>query len=91
MTPTGPRPSDGAGSLDLVHDVPLQIRAVLGATRLSVREVVSLHADSVIELDKFASDPVDLYVNDVLVARGEVVVAAGKYAIRIVELATALQ
>ncbi len=76
----------GQANLDLVHDVPLQIRAVLGKTAMALREVVSLQAGSVFELDKAAAEPIDLYVNNVLIARGEVVVVDDKYAVKISEL-----
>ncbi len=73
-------------NLDLVHDVPLQISAVLGKTALTLRDVVSLQAGSVFELDKLSTDPIDLYVNNILIARGEVVVVDDKYAVKISEL-----
>jgi flagellar motor switch protein FliN len=86
MTPTPPRSSQGAGNLDLVHDVPLQISAVLGKTALTLRDVVTLASGSVFELDKLSTDPIDLYVNNILIARGEVVVVDDKYAVKISEL-----
>jgi flagellar motor switch protein FliN len=87
LQPTPVRaPSPGQANLDLVHDVPLQVRAVLGKSVMPLREVVSLQSGSVFELDRLAADPVDVYVNDVLIARGEVVVVDDKYAVRISEL-----
>lgn len=76
----------GHSNLDLVHDIPLQISAVLGQTNLSLRDVVAMQAGSVFELDKLSADPVDLYVNNILIARGEVVVVDDKYAVKISEL-----
>jgi flagellar motor switch protein FliN/FliY len=76
----------GQANLDLVHDVPLQISAVLGKTVMPLREVVSLQSGTVFELDKLAAEPIDLYVNNVLIARGEVVVVDDKYAVKISEL-----
>ncbi len=76
----------GQANLDLVHDVPLQISAVLGKTVMPLREVVSLQSGSVFELDKLAAEPIDLYVNNILIARGEVVVVDDKYAVKISEL-----
>ena len=85
MAPTAPRGSHG-NNLDLVHDVPLQISAVLGKTALTLRDVVTLQSGSVFELDKLSTDPIDLYVNNILIARGEVVVVDDKYAVKISEL-----
>jgi flagellar motor switch protein FliN/FliY len=76
----------GRANLDLVHDIPLEISAVLGQTVMSLRDVVALQNGSVLELDKLSSDPIDLYVNDILIARGEVVVVDDKFAIKISEL-----
>ncbi|MDQ2865285.1 MAG: flagellar motor switch protein FliN [Candidatus Eremiobacteraeota bacterium] len=87
MKPTQVRTAQsGQANLDLVHDVPLQVSAVLGKTVMPLREVVSLQSGTVFELDKLAAEPIDLYVNNVLIARGEVVVVDDKYAVKISEL-----
>ncbi len=87
MAPTPVRAAaPGQANLDLVHDVPLQISAVLGRTSLSLRDVVALQSGSVFELDKLSTDPIDLYVNNILIARGEVVVVDDKFAVKISEL-----
>ncbi|HTX58313.1 MAG TPA: flagellar motor switch protein FliN [Verrucomicrobiae bacterium] len=87
MQPTPVRAAHpGQANLDLVHDVPLQISAVLGKTVMALREVVSLQSGAVFELDKLAAEPIDLYVNNILIARGEVVVVDDKYAVKISEL-----
>lgn len=87
MQPTPMRQAaPGQANLDLVHDVPLEISAVLGQTELSLREVVSMTTGSVFELDKLSTDPIDLYVNNILIARGEVVVVDDKFAVKISEL-----
>ena len=87
MQPTPVRAAQaGQANLDLVHDVPLQISAVLGKTVMPLREVVSLASGAVFELDKLAAEPIDLYVNNILIARGEVVVVDDKYAVKISEL-----
>lgn len=85
MAPTQSR-SQAGNNLDLVHDVPLQISAVLGKTALTLRDVVTLQSGSVFELDKLSTDPIDLYVNNILIARGEVVVVDDKFAVKISEL-----
>jgi len=87
MQPTPVRTAPpGQANLDLVHDVPLEISAVLGQTELSLREVVSMQTGSVFELDKLSTEPIDLYVNNILIARGEVVVVDDKFAVKISEL-----
>jgi flagellar motor switch protein FliN len=87
MQPTTIRPAaPGQSNLDLVHDVPLEISAVLGQTELSLREVVAMQPGSVFELDKLSTEPIDLYVNNILIARGEVVVVDDKFAVKISEL-----
>jgi flagellar motor switch protein FliN/FliY len=87
MAPTPLRAAPpGKANLDLVRDIPLEISAVLGQTAMSLRDVVALQNGSVLELDKLSSDPIDLYVNDILIARGEVVVVDDKFAIKISEL-----
>lgn len=87
MAPTPVRTAQpGQANLDLVHDVPLQISAVLGKTVMPLREVVSLQSGTVFELDKLSAEPIDLYVNNILIARGEVVVVDDKYAVKISEL-----
>ncbi len=90
FTPMQPTPvraaQPGQANLDLVHDVPLQISAVLGKTVMPLREVVSFQSGTVFELDKLAAEPIDLYVNNILIARGEVVVVDDKYAVKISEL-----
>jgi flagellar motor switch protein FliN len=87
MQPTPVRTAaPGQANLDLVHDVPLEISAVLGQTELSLREVVSMTTGSVFELDKLSTEPIDLYVNNILIARGEVVVVDDKFAVKISEL-----
>jgi flagellar motor switch protein FliN len=87
MSPTPIRAAaPGQANLDLVHDIPLLISAVLGKTALSLRDVVALQSGSVFQLDKLSTDPIDLFVNNILIARGEVVVVDDKFAVKISEL-----
>ena len=73
-------------SLDLVLDVKVKVTVQLGACHLSMREVLALTAGSVIQLHHRATEPVGLYVNDKLVAYGEVVVVEENFGIKITEL-----
>jgi len=72
-----------AGSLDMLMDVALNVRIELGRTRMSVEEVLALQGGSVVTLDKLAGEPVDVLVNDKLVARGEVLVLNDNFCVRI--------
>ncbi|MCZ6445214.1 MAG: flagellar motor switch protein FliN [Planctomycetota bacterium] len=84
----GPPSGDGVESagLDLLGDVNLQVKVELGRTRMYVEDVLRLNENSVIELDKLAGDPVDIYVNDRHVARGEVLVVNENFCVRVSEI-----
>lgn len=87
LSPSAP-PGSGLSSMDILMDVPLRISVELGRTRMSVRQVLELQNGSVVELDRMAGEPVDVIVNDQLMARGEVVVVDDKFGIRITEIVT---
>jgi flagellar motor switch protein FliN/FliY len=72
--------------IDLLLDVPLELSVELGRTRMSIQELLALGPGSVIELDKVAGEPLDILVNDRLVARGEAVVVNDKFGIRITDI-----
>ncbi|HOW64050.1 MAG TPA: flagellar motor switch protein FliN [Candidatus Paceibacterota bacterium] len=78
--------SDSPANLDILLDVPVKISVELGSCQLSMREVLQLNVGSVVQLDKVADAPVDLYVNQKMVARGEVVVVEDQFGIKITEL-----
>ncbi len=67
-------------------DVPVGVTVQLGSCQLSMREVMQLNAGSVVQLDKLADAPVEVLVNDKLVARGEVVVIENRFGIKITEM-----
>lgn len=69
--------------LDLLDDVELDVRIELGRTEMYIQDVLRLGVDSVVELDKLAGDPVDIYVNDQMIARGEVLVLNDNFCVRI--------
>jgi flagellar motor switch protein FliN/FliY len=73
-------------SMDLLRDVTLDLKIELGRTRLSLEEILQLRRGSVVTLDKLAGDPVDIYVNGRLVARGEVLVLNDNFCVRVAEL-----
>ncbi len=72
--------------LDLLLDIPLEIKVELGRTRIKIRKLLNLASGSAIKLVKLADEPVDILVNDTLIARGDVVVQNEKYGIRITEI-----
>lgn len=72
--------------IDLLADVNLNVKIELGRTRMLVEDVLRLGTGSVVELDKLAGDPVDVYVNDRHVARGEVLVLNDNFCVRINEI-----
>lgn len=83
--------SNEAKALDLLGDVSLNVKIELGRTRMLVEDVLKLSAGAVVELDKLAGDPVDVYVNDRYVARGEVLVLNDNFCVRINEIVKNLQ
>jgi flagellar motor switch protein FliN/FliY len=73
-------------ALDIVLDVKVKVTVQLGSCQLPMRDVLELSPGSVVQLMQHASDPVGLYVNDKLVAYGEVVVVEDNFGIKITEL-----
>ncbi len=73
-------------SIDLLRDVELNVKIELGRARMLVEDVLKLSEGSVVELDKLAGDPVDVFVNDRLVARGEVLVLNDNFCVRVNEI-----
>jgi len=72
--------------IDLLSDVNLNVKIELGRTRMLVEDVLKLSEGAVVELDKLAGDPVDVYVNERHIARGEVLVLNDNFCIRINEI-----
>jgi flagellar motor switch protein FliN/FliY len=78
----------GRGQLDLILDVPLQVQVVLGRTSMMVQDLIHLVEGSILELDKLAGEPVELFVHDRLVAYGEVIVVDERFGVKVLELAS---
>ena len=83
---SGAPASTEAATIDLIRDVELDLRIELGRTQMQLDEVLKLCKGSVVTLDKLAGDPVDVYVNGRLVARGEVLVLNDNFCVRVAEL-----
>lgn len=85
--PPAPASQGGAeAKIDLLMDVALNVRVELGRTRMYVEDILKLGDGAVVELDKLAGDPVDVLVNDQLVARGEILVLNENFCVRITEI-----
>jgi flagellar motor switch protein FliN/FliY len=78
--------STEAATLDLLRDVQLDLKIELGRTRMQLEEVLQLKRGAVVTLDKLAGDPVDIFVNGRLIARGEVLVLNDSFCVRVAEL-----
>jgi flagellar motor switch protein FliN/FliY len=75
-------------TFDLLLDVALPVSVSFGRTSLQIREVLKLNTGSIVELNRFVTEPVDVIVNDCVIARGEVVVVDGNYGVRITQLSS---
>lgn len=73
-------------NLDLIMDVPLDFSVVLGKTRRTIKDILTLETGSVVELNKLADEPLEIYVNGKLVAHGEVVVISENFGVRITQI-----
>lgn len=72
--------------LDAVHDVPVKVQAVLGRSRMPIGELLRLKAGMVVELDRRVGEPVDVFVNNRLIARGEVVMIDHSLGVTLTEI-----
>jgi flagellar motor switch protein FliN len=82
-TPGG---NEGDVSLDVVLDVPVTLSLEVGRSRIPIRTLLQLNQGSVVELDRAAGEPLDVYANGTLVAHGEVVVVNEKFGIRLTDV-----
>jgi flagellar motor switch protein FliN/FliY len=81
----------GAADLEAVFDVPVQVSAVLGRARMEVGELLNLGPGTVLELDRKVGESIDIYVNNRLVARGEVVLVEDKLGVTMTEIIKAAE
>ena len=86
---SGAAASTEVATLELIRDVELDLKIELGRTQMYLEEVLKLRKGSVVPLDKLAGDPVDIYVNGRLIARGEVLVLNDNFCVRVAELISA--
>ena len=81
-------PGDNSASpvLDRILDLPLQVAVRLGATRLPIQDILQLGQGSIVELQKLAGEPLEVFINGVLMARGEAVVVNDRLGVRVTEI-----
>jgi len=72
--------------MDFLLDIPLEVAVELGRSKMFIKDLLQLNQGSVIELDKTAGEPMEILVNDKLIARGEVVVVNEKFGIRLTDI-----
>lgn len=93
MTDMSRQPHDNKlkRELDFILDIPLDVSAELGRTRLLINELLQLGQGSVVELNKLAGEPLEVYVNGKLVARGEAVVINEKFGVRLTDIISPIE
>ncbi len=85
-------PSKGAEApqeLDFILDLPLEVSVEIGRTKMQIKDLLKLSQGSIIELERVAGEPVDIYVNGKLMAKGEVVVVNERFGVRVTEIISA--
>jgi flagellar motor switch protein FliN len=85
VEPEGPT-TRGAADLEAVFDVPVQVSAVLGRARMEINDLLKIGPGTVLELDRKVGEAIDIYVNNRLVARGEVVLVEEKLGVTMTEI-----
>ena len=78
--------TNGTCDMDLILDIPLDVTVELGKVKMPINELLQLGQGSIIELAKQVGEPLDIYVNDKLVAKGEVVILEEKFGIRVADI-----
>lgn len=86
-----PKADNAKRELDFILDIPLDVSAELGRTRLLINELLQLGQGSVVELNKLAGEPLEVFVNGKLVARGEAVVINEKFGVRLTDIISPME
>lgn len=79
-------PQGGGRDLEMILDIPVHLTVELGRTKLPIKGLLELAPGSVVELDGVAGEPMDVFVNDCLIAKGEVVVVNDRFGIRVTDV-----
>src|ERR1700740_3784355 len=82
------QPSGRDVNLDVILDVPVTLSMEVGRTRIPIRNLLQLNQGSVVELDRAAGEPLDVFVNGTLIAHGEVVVVNERFGVRLTDVVT---
>ncbi|VFQ42637.1 flagellar motor switch protein FliN [Desulfoluna butyratoxydans] len=77
--------------IDFILDIPLELSVELGRRKMLVNDLLQLGQGSIVELDKLAGEPLEIYINRKLVARGEVVVVNEKFGVRLTDIITPME
>ena len=85
------KPSGGSTDLDFILDIPLEVTVEMGRTKMLINDLLQIGQGSVIELNRLAGEPLDILVNNKLVARGEVVVVGEKFGIRLTDIVSPME
>ncbi len=88
---TTKKENEEAASLDLILDIPLTVTCELGRSKMLINDLLQLGQGSVIELTKLVGEPLEVLVNEKLVARGEVVVVNEKFGVRLTDIVTPME
>ena len=83
---TAPSAEGADVNLDMILDVPVTLAMEVGRTRISIRNLLQLNQGSVVELERAAGEPLDVYANGTLIAHGEVVVVNEKFGVRLTDV-----
>ena len=87
----GKADEDKEANLDLILDIPLSVTVELGRSKMLINDLLQLGQGSVVELTKLVGEPLEVLVNDKLVARGEVVVVNEKFGVRLTDIVTPME
>lgn len=87
----GPAVEDTARDLDFILDIPLDLSVELGRTKMLVNDLLQLGQGSIVELNKIAGEPLEIFINRKLVARGEVVVVNEKFGVRLTDIVSPME
>jgi flagellar motor switch protein FliN/FliY len=82
---------DSIRDLDFILDIPLELSVELGRTKMLVNDLLQLGQGSIVELNKIAGEPLEIYINRKLVARGEVVVVNEKFGVRLTDIVSPME
>ena len=86
--PTPSTSQQESTKLDLLEDIPVELSVEIGRTRLTIAQILKLSQGSVVELDVLAGEPLNVYVNQILIAQGEVVTVNDRFGIRLTDILT---